>query len=128
MKRMMLLMFCALAVPAIAGRTQPVYEPEILVDGNHSTDKIAQVIKKALVNRSWAVKGDEKGVISAQIWVRSHSAKIKIHYNKKKITIKYVASDKLLEKHKGDTVFIHRNYNRWIKNLENDISREMFSL
>lgn len=128
MKRMMLLMLCSLAVPAIAGRTQPVYEPEILVDGKPSTDQIAQVIKKALVARTWAVKGDEKGVISAQIWVRSHSAKIKVHYNKKKITIKYVASENLAEKHKGDTVFIHRNYNRWIKNLENDISRAIFSL
>lgn len=128
MKHMLVLMLFAAAVPALAARTQPAYEPEIYVDGNHSTKEIAKVIKKALVARTWAVKGEEKGVIHSQIWVRSHSAKIKITYDKKKIKIHFVSSDNLKESRKGDTVFIHRNYNRWIKNLENDINRAIYSL
>lgn len=129
MKKMMLLMLCAsVSLPALAMRTQPAYEPEIYVDGNFSKQAIEKVIKKALVGRSWAVKSSENGVIKSQIWVRSHSAKIKITYNKKKITIQYVGSENLKEKRKGETVFIHRNYNRWIKNLEKDIQSGLFSL
>lgn len=130
MKKMMLMLLCTLvAVPALArGKTQPVYEPEIYVDGNHSKQAIGKVIKKALVARNWAVKKDEGGVIHSQIWVRSHSAKIKITYNKKEIKIHFVASENLNQKNKGETVFIHRNYNRWIKNIERDIQSGLFSL
>jgi len=128
MKKLVLIMLFGLTVPVLAGKTQPAYEPEIFIEGNHSSEKIAQVIKSALSGRTWAVKGEEKGVIKSQIWVRSHSAKIRITYTKKSIKIHFEASENLNESRKGDTVFIHRNYNRWITNLENDIKAGLFSL
>lgn len=61
------------------------------------------------------------GLIRAELYVRSHHAVVEIPYSDKFYSILYVESENL----KYDDGEIHRNYNRWVNNLNVDIKRKL---
>lgn len=82
-------------------------------------------VKKAIIDagtqRDWLMTETKPGVIQGVLLVRTHKAVIDITYNDKSYSIDYVDSQHLDYKN-GD---IHRNYNRWIHNLDLDIRKNL---
>lgn len=82
-------------------------------------------VKKAIISsaikRGWVVKKQTDSEIILGLNVRSHSAEVKIPYTEKNYSIIYTSSINLKEKNGS----IHRNYNRWVNNLNVDIQRQL---
>ena len=69
--------------------------------------------------RGWIVKKIEPGQLEATIYVRSHMAQVTIDYTASGYSIRYKDSTNLGYKDGK----IHRNYNKWVQNLNMDIQR-----
>jgi hypothetical protein len=129
--RHVLLLGCAisllLCVPGLSfgARDEPIYDATIRVPAMVKSEDIAKAIKSALIAREWTVQREENGVIEAKLFVRSHTADIRIPFNKDSINIQYVSSTNLLYDKKQGIKYIHRNYNKWIKLLERDIESRL---
>ncbi|MCL9774244.1 hypothetical protein [Vibrio methylphosphonaticus] len=104
------------------GRVHPVlnFENEPVAYDLTAT-QVKSVITAAAENRGWVVSESKAGVLNATISVRSHEAEIDIPYTKKYYSITYVDSKNL----KAADGEIHRNYNRWINNLNTDIKTQL---
>jgi len=105
------------------GRVQPIMTVEntpVAYDVQKKEVKIA--IIESAENRGWIVKNVNDSDIELEILVRTHKATIRIPYSKKFYSILYVGSENLNSDGKGN---IHRNYNRWINNLNVDIQKKI---
>lgn len=78
---------------------------------------IRVAIIKAGLSRNWIVTKENKNEIILTYSARAVSATVSVKYDKDHYTISYVGSNGLLY----DGTKIHRNYNRWIRNLDKDI-------
>ncbi|MFM2587773.1 hypothetical protein [Vibrio sp. TBV020] len=104
------------------GRVQPVMNVEDTPVGyNLQSKQVKMAIMQAATNRGWVVEEVNSGELNAKIHVRSHYAEVKIPYNAKFYSILYLNSDNL----KAEGGKIHRNYNRWVNNLNVDIKRQL---
>jgi hypothetical protein len=118
------LLLCAPGL-SFGARDEPIYDATIRVPATIKMEDIAKAIKSALIAREWTVQREEHGVIEAKLFVRSHTADIRIPFNKDSIYIQYVSSTNLLYDEKQGIKYIHRNYNKWIKLLERDIANRL---
>lgn len=100
----------------------PVYNvssaPVVESSGPVSAAQVHDAIVGALTDKGWTVREDNPGKILAEIMVRTHKADIAIDYSSTQYSITYQDSEDLL--YDGST--IHRNYNKWIKLLEEQIN------
>ncbi len=104
------------------GRVQPVMNVEDTPVGyNLQSKQVKMAIMQAATNRGWIVEEVSPTELNAKIHVRAHYAEIKIPFNDKFYSIIYLNSENLKEN--GGK--IHRNYNRWINNLNVDIKRQL---
>lgn len=104
------------------GRVQPVMNVEDTpVAYNLQSKQVKSAIMSAATNRGWVVEEVSPGELNAKLHVRSHYAEVKIPYNDKFYSILYLNSVNL----KASDGKIHRNYNRWINNLNVDIKRQL---
>jgi hypothetical protein len=78
------------------------------------------VIEGARV-RDWQPRVLEPGHIEAVLYIRSHVAKVDIHFDTESFSITYKDSVNLDYKNGR----IHRNYNKWVQNLNNDIQSKI---
>lgn len=85
------------------------------------SDEISDIIIAAGIERGWQMKKDGPGKLTATLLNRDHKAVVDILYTKTSYSILYDSSVNL----RYDGTRIHRNYNRWVKNLEKDINRGM---
>jgi hypothetical protein len=109
-------------VLAGCGRVQPVMNVEDTpVAHNLQSKQVKSAIYESAENRGWLVSEIKPGLIRAKLYVRSHQAVVDIPYNDKFYSILYVESENL----KYDDGQIHRNYNRWVNNLNVDIKRKL---
>jgi hypothetical protein len=126
-----LLLGCAisllLCVPSLSfgARAEPIYDAEIPVPPTAKTVDITQVIQKALIANSWTIQTQGNGMIGSMIFWHSHSAEIRILFDREYVRIKYVTSTNLLYDEKQGVRMIHRNYNKRIKLLERDITNRL---
>jgi hypothetical protein len=131
MKRSIVLLGCAisllLCVPSrsFGARAEPIYDAVIRVPNTAAMQDIAKAIKSALIERQWTIQEEENGVIEAKLFVRSHTAEIRIPFDKNYVNIQYISSTNLLYDEKQGVRHIHRNYNKWIKLLERDITNRL---
>jgi hypothetical protein len=129
--RSVLLLGCAvgllLCVPSLSfgAREEPIYDATIRVPAAVKMEDVARAIKSGLVAREWTVQREENGVIEAKLFVRSHTADIRIPFDKEYVNFQYVSSTNLLFDEKHGIKYIHRNYNKWIKLLERDITSKL---
>lgn len=102
-------------------RTLPVNNPSFQVMKSPPAT-VHKAILKSLQDRRWALLSDRPGEIQARYSRSEHSATILITHTADKVTIKLKDSNGLLQgtNEQGDPV-IHKSYNSWINNLENDI-------
>ncbi|QKJ86707.1 hypothetical protein PMPD1_1757 [Paramixta manurensis] len=106
-------------VSALAGcaRTAPVLNVKHPITQHYSDNQVKTAILEAGLARHWVMTPTAPGVITGRLTQREHSATIRVDYSATQYNITYVNSENLLAGH-GD---IHRNYNRWINNLDQDI-------
>ena len=108
------------------GRDQPVYKAEsvpILTGSGKSLsfEEVKTAIIRSAISRGWTVKEGVPGELVATISPRQHTAIVDIKFTEKYFSISYRDSTAL--RYNGST--IHRNYNKWVKALEQDIQRRI---
>ncbi|WP_226455545.1 hypothetical protein [Pseudomonas sp. AF03-9] len=110
-----------LALLTTAGCTsKPVLntQHELPANAQVGEEKIKQVILSALQKRDWTVQRLSPQLVQAEITVRNqYYAAIDIRYTRNSYAITYRDSRALGYKDGK----IHRNYNRWVNNLDSDI-------
>jgi hypothetical protein len=89
-----------------------------------SDAQIVKAMQSGGATRGWIVKQVEPGHVEATIYVRSHMAKVDIMYDAAAYSIRYNDSENLDYKDGK----IHRNYNKWVQNLNMDIQRALAML
>lgn len=121
-KRMYWLLLLPLMLWAGAGHARVAIAN---VDASPIPDGLTMAqIERAIVTgtqRGWIMTPIEPGHIEAEIVVRSHVAVVDIRYDESVFSIQYKRSSNLDYKDGR----IHRNYNRWILNLERDLKQSL---
>lgn len=90
---------------------------------NVAMEKIEKAILDAGARHQWKMKKVEEGKIRGIFQIRIHTAKILVTYNKEKFNIEYADSVNLHYDPRDQR--IHKNYNAWIKRLENEIQAQL---
>lgn len=112
--------FAAIAVAgALAGcaRTAPVEQIQTAVSAGHTEDQVKQAILRAGVQRQWIMLQTAPGAIAARQQARDHVVEVRINYSASGYSIHYVSSSNMM----ASGGKIHKNYNRWVHNLDKDI-------
>ncbi|HAU5601641.1 TPA: hypothetical protein JD320_000785 [Citrobacter koseri] len=112
--------FAAIAVVgALAGcaRTAPIDQVHSSVSAGHTQEQVKNAILKAGVQRQWIMSEVGPGVIKGRQQTRNHVAEVRITYSAIGYDIKYDSSLNL----QASGGKIHKNYNRWVHNLDKDI-------
>lgn len=119
MKKIIHWMIAATVVVALAGcaRTAPIEQVNAIVSAGHTEAQVKDAIIKAGAQRQWIMSDAGPGVIKGKLQNRDHVADIKINYSATSYSIVYVSSINLMAANGK----IHRNYNRWVHNLDKDI-------
>ncbi len=93
-------------------------------------DDPGPVIASVLKNRGWAIIEESPGVYVAQyakpnpdVEGGAHLAVIQVNYDADSYSIDYVDSTGLM--YDGGSGVIHRNYNRWVANLQHDLAAHL---
>lgn len=114
-----------LAVIACA-RTVPVNNPSFPVNSK-SLAQVEKAVKASLKKRNWIIVSQGKNTITAK-YNRGikYSATVKIDYTASNVNVNLLNSYNLREgvDETGQRV-IHKTYNGWVRNLENDIQIEL---
>lgn len=85
---------------------------------------VEEAILLGLVDRGWTGRVVRPGIIHGSILVRGkHRAEVEIFYDVKKYSIVYKRSQNL--DYNSEKGTIHRNYNRWVLNLQNSIDARL---
>lgn len=108
------LMSCAKTQPILNLYDQPASQ-------NLTQSQVQKCIELAGTQRGWIMEETKPGLISGSIERNGHYARIKIPYSNKGYSINYDTSTNFMVS--GDT--IHRNYNKWIKILNQGIQENM---
>ena len=112
--------FAAIAVVgALAGcaRTAPINNVHSTVSAGHTQAQVRSAILKAGAQRQWIMNDAGAGVITARQQSRDHMAEVRVNYTATSYSINYANSQNL----RASGGKIHKNYNRWVNNLDKDI-------
>ena len=127
MKRVILLASVLLLLGACTSK--PIYSVHnaAVVTGSGSAPSLADVrraIVEASNSKGWTVKDINTTHMQVTHRVRKHMAQVVIEYSTSSFSIAY--DDSIRLRYNGTT--IHRNYNRWIRNLEHRIKARFVAL
>lgn len=100
-----------------ASRTAPIETVQNSVSAGHTDAQVRTAILKAGMSRQWIMSDFGPGVIKGRLQSRDHTAEIRVQYSANGYIIKYDSSTNLM----ASGGQIHRNYNRWVHNLDKDI-------
>lgn len=122
MKKLLAVMILGAALGACT--TVPI-EPitDVPIHTNARSRDVGQVIESALNMRGWQISARRPDAIDAFLAVRNHRADITVSYDADSYSIVYRDSEGL-DYRNGK---IHRNYNRWVAYLNQDIQNLMAS-
>ncbi|MEX2451660.1 MAG: hypothetical protein WD407_12455 [Rhodospirillales bacterium] len=82
-----------------------------------SQDDLDKAVIKAATMRGWVARVISSGLLRAEIAKRRHRAAIEIRISQNALSIKNISTENLTD----EDGQVHRNYNRWVRNLESDI-------
>lgn len=119
MNKIVKLLAAFAVVGALAGcaRTAPVANITSTVGTGHTQAQVKSAILNAGVQRDWIMNEAGPGVIKARQQSRDHVAEVRINYSASSYSINYENSQGL----RAGGGKIHKNYNRWVRNLDKDI-------
>ncbi len=87
-------------------------------------DDYKAAIVRAGAQRGWVFSDQGTGEMIGSVVVRGkHSAKIRVLYNESAFSIVYIDSAQL--NYDAERKEIHPNYNHWVRNLRNDIQKQI---
>lgn len=107
-------------------RTKPVYNvaaSPLPIGSSLDMNAIAEAIQRAGASLGWSITPEAPGKMTGTLQVRQHVAVVDITYDTKSFDIQYKDSTNLM--YSGGQ--IHRNYNRWVKRLEDEIREQLFA-
>lgn len=110
-------------------RTAPIHAPQPMSFAALPIATVEATIEQGAAQRGWQTRVLEPGLVEAALFVRSHSATVRIYYTATSIQIIYADSSNL--KYSSDSTgraWIHSNYNSWVQNLAVDIERTLWRL
>lgn len=117
----------AMTPAACTMRQHPMLTPTDVAYNAGSKADAEAGIKRALGNRGWVVTDEAPGAITAMfskpnagVPGGAHTVTIRVNYDADSYSIDYVDSTNMMYDAEDGT--IHRNYNRWIANLQRDLS------
>jgi hypothetical protein len=116
-------MFVILGVLAGCARTAPIANIQTTVSAGHTEAQVKSAILKAGIQRQWIMNEVSPGVIKARQQTREFTAEVRINYTANSYSINYENSLNL----RASGGKIHKNYNRWIRNLDKDIQVNLAS-
>ena len=127
MKRVILLASVLLLL--VACTSKPIYNVynATVVTGSGSAPSLADVrraIVEAANSKGWTVKDIDSTHLRVTHRARKHMAQVVIEYSTSSFSIAY--DDSIRLRYNGTT--IHRNYNRWIRNLKHRINQRFVAL
>jgi hypothetical protein len=97
-----------------------VYDAPILPPLSMSDAELVEAFRRAGAETGWLIEPVGPGELEGRLTVHGrHLAVVTISYDRTHFGIYYKNSENLLY----DGVHIHRNYNRWVLNLEQNIRR-----
>ncbi|MDC9589150.1 hypothetical protein PSI23_07400 [Xenorhabdus sp. XENO-10] len=114
--KLLISLACVITLAGCA-RNAPILTPQSTIMTHNSLPSVKKAILEAGKKRKWAMTETSPGVIDGFLKKRDHDVQIRINYTAKNYSINYVNSHKLRERNGK----IHRNYNRWVNNLDKDI-------
>jgi hypothetical protein len=126
MKKLVKWIVAAAVVGALAGcvsRTAPIDTVQNQVATGHTEAQVRNAILKAGLNRQWIMTDAGPGVIKGRQQSRGHTANVLVQYSANSYIIKYDGSTNLM----AEGGKIHKNYNRWVHNLDQDIQISLAS-
>ena len=104
-------------------RTAKLYNTGRVPVEASSAEHMREAILGALAARDWVAAEDQPGMIQASLFVRAHTAKVRIEYDADSFSINYVDSTNLKYQKRSDgTEYIHDNYNSWVRILMREIA------
>jgi hypothetical protein len=110
-----------------ACRSAPLYNvshsPVKMYKADYALIDVEKAIMKAGLGQSWKMNVVSPGTIRGTLDVRSHQAVILVAFDEKEYSITYESSQNL-DYYQGQ---IHKNYNAWIRHLDNAIQRELLN-
>ncbi|HEX3972865.1 MAG TPA: hypothetical protein VHX19_16170 [Stellaceae bacterium] len=124
---MLVLVLALLPSGAFASRQEPIYNvinhPIPAAAQKLSRDAISKaIIAGGALTRRWQIGPNTDGTLTGTLDVRGkHHATATITYSQTSYNITLVSSTNLLQE--GN--LIHRNYNRWVHDLEKDIDAQL---
>ncbi|MRS16356.1 hypothetical protein GJV06_15835 [Enterobacteriaceae bacterium RIT691] len=120
MKKFVKWLAAAAIMGSLAGcvsRTAPIETVQNNVTAGHTDAQVRSAILKAGLNRQWIMADAGPGIIKGRQQARDHTANIIVQYSANSYIIKYDGSVNLM----ASGGQIHKNYNRWVHNLDKDI-------
>ncbi|KMJ44496.1 hypothetical protein ABLB69_07765 [Xenorhabdus khoisanae] len=120
----LLISLACIVTLAGCARNVPILTPQTTIVTHNSQPSVKKAILEAGKKRKWVMTEVSPGVIDGFLKKRKHDVQIRINYTAKNYSINYVTSHKLRESNGK----IHRNYNRWINNLDKDIQSNLVLL
>jgi hypothetical protein len=112
-----LLAFGTILALAACARPTPIQEGSGEFVGRATLAQRAAEIRRAGAGLGWVMQDQGPGLMRGTLNIRSHQAVVEIPYDTRRFSIRYVTSTNL--DYTGST--IHRNYNNWVRNLQNAI-------
>jgi len=106
-----------------AAKTETIYNPEpIKAPCNKLTnDKVRTAVRETFLGRGWLPTDKGPNAVEAKLEKSKYNAVVTATWTTQAVTIKYKSSEGL--RAEGDQ--IHRNYNKWIRYLERDLSLKL---
>lgn len=107
-----------------AARTRPIFnvvDAPLPASPGVTMKQIERAIISAGSIRGWVIRPVGPGELIAILNIRRHMAEVRITHTRATFSMTYKTSHNLLYRRVGETEYIHRNYNSWIRNLRGDI-------
>ena len=118
---------CAFALLLTACGNLPVQNvdnaPITISNPNYDLSEVTKAIRRAGVQLGWEMKEQTPGHIVGTLHLRKHVAQVDITYTLDDYSINYKSSSNLRYDAAQNT--IHKNYNGWIKNLNEAIDTQL---
>lgn len=108
-------------------RTAPIHTPQPMSFAALPVKTVEAAIQQGAAQRGWQTRALQPGLMEAMLFVRGHSATVRIYYTATSVQIVYADSSNL--KYSSDSTgrpWIHANYNSWVQNLAVDIERTLW--
>jgi hypothetical protein len=124
-------LLAVLAMPAQARRDDPIYVPDpIQVPAGKSAEAVKQVIRKALFDRQWEMREIGAGHIQGMYTKKGRKGSsvtivVDIRFDGRAVRMTYKDSENMNYDAQSGT--INGNYNKWVRNVEATIRKELGS-